>query len=140
MPLNIMIIDQSSLVRKHLREMLSDFSDLCVVRDTGSISEVLNYPLLWTVDVAVLDISTCCGAVEDIITSLKQMHRSIQVIVLTDQSDVVYNRFAVSLGADDVIDKANEFTRLPAAVFLCGERSMHDNINEDRTAVISGSR
>ena len=138
MPLNIMIIDQSFIIRKQLREMLCDYSDFCVIFDTDNIADSLAYHLLKIVDVALVDVRTCEGALEHVITTLKEMHHAIHVIILTDQSDLVYNTFALSLGADLLIDKANEFTRLPAAIMSCGESDPRFSVLVDGTAVHHG--
>ncbi len=121
MPLNVMIIDQSCLIRKQLRENLCDYSDICVMFDSGKINDALTYQRIWMIDVAVIDVTTCHGALGYSVAALKRMNPALYVIALTDQSDVVYNSFTHSLGVDLSIDKAAEFMRLPAAVLASAQ-------------------
>ncbi|MBP6671917.1 MAG: response regulator transcription factor [Bacteroidetes bacterium] len=115
--MNIMIIDQSVLIRNQLKEMLCDLPGISIICETAGAAEALLFPFLSIVDLVILDITACEGKGEHIIAQLKNANSTLRVIVLSDHSDEIYRRLACSLGADVLLDKANEFTLLPEAIF-----------------------
>ena len=114
--MNIMIIDQSVLIRKQLDEMLGELPGIRIICDSSGPTEALLFPFLRIVDIVILDIATCGGECERFIAQLKHVNSALRVIGLCDQSGKTYQQFARTLGADLLFDKANEFNLLPEAI------------------------
>jgi DNA-binding NarL/FixJ family response regulator len=109
---NVVIVDDSEIIRKQLRELLGDYPDIHVVADTDDIAEALVFAHTKNPDFFILDIRMPKGNGFALLKYLKNQNRAWKVIVLTNFADDCYRSKAEALGADYFFDKSTEFEKI----------------------------
>ena len=105
--LNIMIVDDHSLIRKGLRLLLKGNADFAVTAEAASGEEALQKVRHEPVDIMLLDISMpgACGLA--IIEQAKEYRPKLKIVILSMHEDENYIRKAMRLGANGYIPKAS---------------------------------
>jgi DNA-binding NarL/FixJ family response regulator len=101
----IMIADDHSIVRRGLKQILSDQPDMAVVAEAKAAVEVLPLVRKGAVDVLVLDISMPGRGGLDILKEVKQERPHMPVLVLSMHPEDQYAVRALRLGASGYLTK-----------------------------------
>lgn len=110
-----MVVDDSTLVRKRLVEMLRDGCELDV--EEASNTEDAQWVLAHVpVDVLVLDMHIGPDSGLDFITIAKRILPHAAVLVLTNDAGDAHRRECLARGADHFFDKSREFERAVSVV------------------------
>jgi DNA-binding NarL/FixJ family response regulator len=115
----IIIVDDSDLVRKCVREILNEHNDFNCAGEAGNIDEGLRLVLDVKPDVIILDIVMPGGSGLLLLRTVKAMEPGCKVIMLSSDSDEQIRRKAAALGADSFLDKAFEFENLADTIRAC---------------------
>ena len=108
-PLDVVVADDSPLVRTHLVALLSSIDRIRVVGEAESAGELLGLVDRLAPQVVVLDISMPGGNGIEALQQIKQGHPATVVIMLTNHSNDFYRRTCLQAGAAFFFDKSCEF-------------------------------
>lgn len=114
--MNIIIVDDSLLIRDQLKELLNEYAEIAVIADTDDISEAISISTKIIIDYFIIDIGMFKGNGFVFLKYIKKYNPAAKVILLTNDSSSSYHAFAMKLGADFFFDKANEFSKLPEVI------------------------
>jgi DNA-binding NarL/FixJ family response regulator len=115
--MQVMIVDDSSIVRRRLAEMVGHVAHVTVAGEAGSVAEALAMIPLLRPDVVVLDLHLPDG---DGVAVLEAVKRAAPAPVLSNYSDDFYRTWCEAAGADFFLDKAKQFDELPAILSKTG--------------------
>ncbi len=108
MPLNLLIVDDSDLIRASLRALLSSVAGIATICEATTLAEALDSAQRDPPTLVILDLNLPDGLGTDIIQQLKQRSPTMWLAVLTIHADPSYRRRCLALGADWFFDKATE--------------------------------
>jgi DNA-binding NarL/FixJ family response regulator len=108
MLLNILIADDSVLIRERLIKVISEFDDVFLVGQATTAEEAINLAQKHKPDVVILDIRMPGGNSIKALQTIKQTTPS-KVIMLTAYPFPQYRTTCLQLGADAFLDKNDEF-------------------------------
>src|SRR5258708_1201041 len=114
--ISIMLVDDSKVVRKRLKEMLAEICSECEILEADAPSgaiPTLEHP---HIDVVVKDIRMPGGSGMDAIAEVKRAQPDALVIMLTNYSESYYRNRCIEMGADLFFDKSSEFDLVIDAV------------------------
>ncbi|MDH4233996.1 MAG: response regulator transcription factor [Gallionella sp.] len=115
--MNVFIVEDSDVVREHMRSMLSAIPGVDVVGyatdELGAI-ERINTLLP---DVVTLDLNLKPGSGISVLETIKKQHPEMKVIVLTNYTDEFYANSCMRAGADCFFDKTFQFSRVRSALW-----------------------
>ncbi len=114
--MNVVIVDDSKLIRDQLKELFGEYPEISVIADTDDIAEALMITSTMIVDFFIVDISISNRRGLSLLKCIKLINTSAKIIMLTNDSDDSYYSFAKKLGVDFFFDKANEFSKLPGTI------------------------
>jgi DNA-binding NarL/FixJ family response regulator len=106
---NVMIVDDSRIVRDQLRQLLSDCSNVRVVADTDDIAEALRSAESADIDFYIIDIAMPKGSGFTLVERIKSNHLGGKVIMLTNYPDMYFRDRARALQVEYFFDKSTEF-------------------------------
>lgn len=130
--MNVFIVEDSEIVRKHMESMLSAIPGVKIVGYAEEEVEAVTRINALLPDVVTLDISLQTGSGINVLETIKKQHPAIKVIVLTNYTDEFYADSCKRAGADCFFDKTFQFSRVRSALWSW--------INTDHmTAVLSVS-
>lgn len=113
LPLRILLIEDSALLAARLTELLRHVPDVDVIGTLDNEAGALDCMASEDPDVVILDLHLRTGSGFGVLRNLHASGRP-KVIVLTNFDLPAYRREAESLGADAFLDKARDYSRLPA--------------------------
>lgn len=116
-PLRILLVEDSALLAARLTELLRHVPDVDLIGTLDNEAGALDCMASACPDVIILDLHLRTGSGFGVLRSLHVVGRP-KVIVLTNFDLPAYRREAESLGADAFLDKARDYSNLPA--LLCG--------------------
>ncbi|MFG0284656.1 MAG: response regulator [Phycisphaerales bacterium JB039] len=111
----ILIIDDHPLVRRGVRDALSDEPDLEVVAEAADVAEGLR-KAADAPDLAIVDISLGHGSGLDLIKQLRAQHPDIKILVLSVHDEALYAERALRAGAQGYLRKSEPADTLIAAI------------------------
>ncbi len=120
MPINLLIVDDSDLIRASLRALLGSVAGIAAIREATTLAEALDSVRLDPPNLVILDLNLPDGLGMDIIAQLKQISPTVWLAVLTIHADPIYRQRCLALGADWFFDKATETDALLEAVRQVG--------------------
>lgn len=108
----VLIADDSTLVRRNLRQLLSTVSvapDFCESDSVASTIESIEaeFP-----DTVILDLLLPDGTGFDVLNYLRERERRPRVIMLTTHPGEPERQRAIALGAEHFLDKSTEYEKL----------------------------
>src|SRR5437773_2542165 len=86
----ILLVDDSSLVRKRLKEMLAEVCGNCQILEAEAPDSAMDTLKAREIDVVVMDIRMPRGSGMDAIAEVKKARPGARVIMLTNYSDSYY--------------------------------------------------
>lgn len=117
-PLQILLVEDSTRLRKLETELLNAHADLAVVAGCASESEALALLARTTFDVIILDLGLKSGTGFGVLRWLagSGTPRFEKVVVFSNYVDELFRRVATDLGALHFFDKAHQFSELTATL------------------------
>ncbi len=109
---NVLIVDDSTLVRERLSALLADASGLRVVGEAADGADALTAVDRLAPDAVVLDIRMPAASGIEVLERIKATHPKILVIMLTNYDFDQYRKQCLASGADYFFNKAREFERV----------------------------
>jgi len=112
MPIEILIIDDSEMIRNRLLCSLSEMADVSV---TGQASNTRDgYDLFYSLnpDVVILDIQMPGESGIKLLEKIKQESPETVIMMLTNYSYQAYQQHCKMLGADYFLDKSTEYEKI----------------------------
>jgi DNA-binding NarL/FixJ family response regulator len=117
--MQVLIVDDSAIVRRRLAEMMGHVARVTVAGEAGSVAEALETIPRLRPDVVVLDLHLPDG----------------DGVMLSNYSDDFYRTWCEAAGADFFLDKAKQFDELPGIL----SRVMNATVVGDGAHCESGS-
>lgn len=115
-PTRVVIVEDSSVVRSRLGELLATVPGVLVVGQAEGVAEALDV-IGWTApDAVILDLRLKDGSGMQVLEVVKRIRPATTVIVLTNHGTEEHRIRALALGADRFLDKTADFDLVPAAV------------------------
>ena len=116
MPTRVFLLDDHEIVRRGLRELLEQESDLEVVGEAGTAEEALGRIPATHPDVAVLDVRLPDGDGVEVCREIRSRHPEINCLMLTSFSDDEALLSAIMAGASGYLLKQVKGTDLVDAI------------------------
>jgi two-component system chemotaxis response regulator CheY len=111
--MKVLIIDDSDLIRNRLINKLSIYKNIKVIGLAGGIHDILDRINEYDPDAVILDVHLAGNSGIKILKNIKKQKRETRVIMLTTDSNTGYRRVCMKYGADDFLDKAKDFQKIP---------------------------
>lgn len=113
---NVVIADDHPIVRKGLRQILSEEPDITVAGEAGDGPALMELLERVSCDVLVLDISMPGRGGLDILKEVRQRHRRLPVLILSIHPEDQYALRALRAGAAGYITKESAAAELVQAI------------------------
>lgn len=111
-PVNVLIADDSSLVRRNVRRLLSTIEGVSSFWESDSVRSTIAAIENERPDTVILDLHFPDGSGFEVLTHFKDASNSPRVIVLTTFAGESERERALSLGAVSFLDKSTEYEQL----------------------------
>ena len=108
----IILVEDSTLVRERLREMLEEFPRIKLLGEYDNAAAAITALRQQAVDIVLLDIKLKGSSGLDVLRHVKGTHPATKVIVFTNHSDDEFRELFIRLGADYFFSKTHETQRL----------------------------
>ena len=108
----IILVEDSTLVRERLREMLEEFPQIKLLGEYDNAAAAITSLLQQPADIVLLDIKLKGSSGLDVLRHVKGTHPATKVIVFTNHSDDEFRELFIRLGADYFLSKTHETQRL----------------------------
>jgi two-component system, NarL family, invasion response regulator UvrY len=112
----VILCDDHAVVRRGIRDTLADASDIEVVAETGSYSEVRDALRNTPCDVLVLDLSLPGRGGLEVLASLKDTDLQVRVLIVSMYPEDQYAIRCLRAGAQGYVNKAGDPSELVEAV------------------------
>jgi DNA-binding NarL/FixJ family response regulator len=114
--IRVVLCDDHAMVRRGIRETLSDAVDIQVVAEAGSYSEVKEALRSTPCDVLLLDLNMPGRGGLDVLASIKEADSPIRVLIVTMFAEDQYAIRCLRAGAHGYLNKAGDPVELITAV------------------------
>jgi two-component system invasion response regulator UvrY len=114
--IRVLVADDHALVRRGLRELLSETDDIRVEAEAASAAEALDCVLRQALDVVVLDLSLPGRGGLDLLGEIKAARGDLPVLILTMHPEDQYAVRALKAGASGYLTKESAPETLVEAV------------------------
>lgn len=114
--IHILIVDDHTIVRRALKQIVADEADMTVVGEAGNAEEMLAFVRTQACDVVVMDISMPGRSGLDALAELIPEHPSLPVLVLSVHPEDQYGAQVVRLGAAGYLTKDSAPEELVTAI------------------------
>lgn len=109
----LLIADDSQIIGRRLRNLLSELEFIKLAGLAENYNEVLLFTGIMKPHVLVLDINIDGKRGLELLKKIKEDYPSVKVIVLTNRSDMQYQKLCIKLGADYFLNNLNCSESLP---------------------------
>ncbi len=136
----ILIADDHELVRRGLRQILTEAFPAVIVGEAANASETLQEASKNDWDIVLLDINMPGRSGIDVLQDLKELYPRLPVVVLTAFPERDYAIRAFKLGASGYVSKQAASSELMAAIHkaLSGGRYITPSLAETLAAAVAG--
>jgi DNA-binding NarL/FixJ family response regulator len=131
MTTNLLIVDDSELIRTSLRALLGSVAGIASIREASTLSEALVSVQADPPSLVILDMNLPDGLGMDIIKPLKQISPVVWIAVFTIHADPSFSKRCMALGADWFFDKATETDSLLEVVRQLAAHPLIILLNQD---------
>lgn len=114
--MKVLIVDDSKIVCKGLRQMLSDITDVNVVGEACNAGNAIKAILELKPDMVILDIRLPGKSGIEVLKDIRDKKLLIRVIMLTNYPYPQYRKKCEELGADYFIDKVTEIEKVTEVI------------------------
>jgi DNA-binding NarL/FixJ family response regulator len=111
-PKTVFIVDDSTVVRERLAQMIAGLPGVDLVGQADIAFEAIDGLRRLRPTCAVLDISMPGGSGIHVLETIKREQPALNVIMLTNFAQDQYRRKCLQLGADHFFDKTTEFEKV----------------------------
>jgi len=138
--IRVVVVDDHAIVRRGLRQILSETQDILVGGEASSGNEVLELLERERFDVALLDIGLPGGSGLALLPTLRRRFPRTAVIVLTMYSDQQFAVRAIRSGAAGFLTKESAPEQLVEAVrcVASGRRYVSAELAETLASIVAG--
>lgn len=116
MAIKVMIVDDHSMIREGLKQLLELDSEMQVIEEASDGIECIEILKTIKPDIMLLDIDMPRMNGLEVLTYLKEQHMKIKTIVLTVHNEVEYLMKAVNIGINGYMLKDSEYEELRRAI------------------------
>jgi DNA-binding NarL/FixJ family response regulator len=115
--LKVITVEDSLIVAKRLQVLLEELDNVRFLGNATRIAKALELVYRQNPDVVILDINLeadlpLANGI-NLLMLLKEKYKHIKVIMLTNLVGDQYRNTCRAFGADDFLDKSNDFMRIP---------------------------
>lgn len=138
--IKVLIADDHPVVRRGLRQILEETSDILVGAEVGSAEDVLNAVRAQPWTVVVLDISMPGGNGIDLLKDIRRERPDARVLILTAHSEEQYAVRAIKAGAAGFLNKESAPEKLTEATrkIAAGGRYISPALAEALASILAG--
>jgi two-component system invasion response regulator UvrY len=138
--IKVLVADDHAIVRRGIRQILNETSDISVDGEAGTAEEVRRLVRDQRWDVVVLDISLPGGSGMDLLGELRRERPDLRVLILTVYSEEQYAIRAIRAGASGFLTKESAPDKLIEAVrkIASGGRYVSTELAETLASVLAG--
>jgi len=111
--LNVVLVDDSLLVRKRVANIISKMPGVKVIGEAGNSLEAIEVVRKTKPDVVILDIKIPGESGVKVLIKLKDEFEDLKIIMLTNYPDSQYKAECLMHGAEYFLSKSDEFDKLP---------------------------
>lgn len=111
--MNLISVDDSETILNHIKLMLDSIEDVNYYGHAFTISEATHLIETHLPDVVLLDLMLKEESGIELLEHIKSSYPSIDVIILSNHSELFYKNKCKALGAKYFLDKSYEFDKLP---------------------------
>jgi two-component system invasion response regulator UvrY len=138
--IKILVVDDHAVVRRGLRQILAETSDLHVGGEAGTAAEAMAKVQAERWDVIVLDVGLAGKSGLDLIADIRKVRPEVRVLVLTMFSEEQYAVRAIRAGAAGFLTKESAPDKLVEAVrkIAAGGRFITPELAETLASMVAG--
>jgi DNA-binding NarL/FixJ family response regulator len=138
--IKILVVDDHPIVRRGIRQILAETTDLHVGGEAANAPEVIERVSQERWDVVVLDISLPGGSGLDLIGEIRRLRPEARVLILTVSSEEQYAVRALRAGASGFLTKESAPDKLVEAVrnIAGGGRYVSPELAEALASLLAG--
>jgi two-component system invasion response regulator UvrY len=114
--IKVVLCDDHAMVRRGIRDTISDAVDIQVVGESGSYAEVREVLRSTPCDVLILDLNLPGRGGLEVLASLREADSPIRVLIVSMFAEDQYALRCLRAGADGYLNKAGDPAELIAAV------------------------
>ncbi len=111
--MNVVLVDDSLLVRKRVANIISKMPGVKVIGEAGNSLEAIEVVRKTKPDVVILDIKIPGESGVKVLRKLKDEFEDLKIIMLTNYPDSQYKAECLMHGAEYFLSKSDEFDKLP---------------------------
>ncbi len=111
--MNVVLVDDSLLVRKGVANIISKMPGVKVIGEAGNSLEAIEVVRKTKPDVVILDIKMPGESGVKVLRKLKDEFEDLKIIMLTNYPDSQYKAECLMHGAEYFLSKSDEFDKLP---------------------------
>lgn len=121
--ISILIVDDHSIVRRGLIQLINQEPDLRVCGEAENAAQALEIIEKQQVDLAIVDISLNGTNGIQLTEKIKSMRPNLPVLILTMHDEVVYAKRALRAGVEGYVTKSEAAEKIVTAIrqVLCGK-------------------
>src|SRR5579871_1628795 len=136
MPLRILIADDSEMIRRGIRSILSEHADFCVCGEAGDGAQAIEMSRELRPDVILLDLSMSPMGGAEACRVIRQDGAPTAIILITENDPEIIRRQAVELDASAFVSKSALFEDLvPAIRAAVGNRAADGSVDSIQTGM-----
>jgi DNA-binding NarL/FixJ family response regulator len=138
--IKVLVADDHAVVRRGLRQILSETNDILVGGEAQTAAETLRLVQSERWDVVVLDISLPGGSGLDLLAEIRRERPGLPVLILTVHSEDQYAIRAIKAGAAGFLSKESAPDKLIEAVrkLAAGGRYVSTELAEALASALAG--
>lgn len=121
--MNVVLVDDSSRIRRTLKVLLSDIRDLSIVGEADDAPEALELCRALKPDVAVLDIQMPNGSGIDLLRQIKEIQPAPVVMMFTGMHQSKFRLACEKAGSDYYFVKPNDLHSLHGVMEMLAGRA-----------------
>ncbi len=115
-PINIVIVDDHSMIREGLKQLLELEGDISVIGEAGDGLECMTLLNKVVPDVLLLDINMPNMNGLQVLEQLKREKKNVKVLILTIHNEIEYLLKAVNIGVNGYVLKDSDSSVLKTAI------------------------
>ncbi len=119
--MNIVLIDDSLVVRVRVANIISELPGVKVIGEAGNSFEAIEVVRKTKPDVVILDIKMPGESGVQVVRKLKNEFEELKIIMLTNYPYSQYKAECLMHGADYFLSKSDEFDKLPEVFSKLGK-------------------
>jgi DNA-binding NarL/FixJ family response regulator len=122
---SVFLVDDSALIRKRVRDMLSAMPGVELIGEASSADEAIAGILSGRPDMVFLDLSLASGSGFDVLRALRNSAPETGVYMLSNFASYPYRQLAERLGARGYLDKTRDFERVRELIAAHASPTQH---------------